>query len=217
MDKLIGIYNTSLKLILLYAQRLFLIYVSKNDEWVLRKEEDWDYISQMSRFLQHWMKKTFNLKMPVSADILPVIPGKLFDRMSVSYLARDHSSRGKSVYHFYLAYFKPFWTDCQTEGYSSDNFGMIYWERPKGLSSTNVGRIKFFAETNCVKISHLLSHEIMRMMGKSRKIYFDGVHELCEKHRRGKLPFLYFNDRFDLVSNTESYHFCTIDIKKMAT
>jgi hypothetical protein len=118
---------------------------------------------------------------------------------------------------FEAAYFKPFWTDCQTEGYSSDNFGMIYWERPKGLSSTSVERIKFFAETNCVKISHLLSHEIMRMMGKSRKIYFDGVHELCEKHRRGKLPFLYFNDRFDLVPNTESYHFSTIDIKKMAT
>ena len=171
----------------------------------------------MSRFLQHWMKKTFNLKMPVSADILPVIPGKIFDRMSVSLLARDHSSRGKSIYHFYLAYFKPFWTDCQTEGYSSDNFGMIYWERPIGLSSTSVERIKFFAETNCVKISHLLSHEIMRMMGKSRKIYFDGVHELCEKHRRGKLPFLYFNDRFDLVPNTESYHFSTIDIKKIAT
>ena len=203
-----------LNLLLLYAQRLFLIYVSKNDEWVLRKEEDWDYVSQMSRFLQHWMKKTFNLKMPVSADILPVIPGKIFDRMSVSYLARDHSSRGKSIYHFYLAYFKPFWTDCQTEGYSSDNFGMIHWERPKKLASS-VERIKFFAEKNCVKISHLLSHEIMRMMGKSRKIYFDGVHDLCEKHRRGKLPFLYFTERFDLVPNTESYHFCTIDIKKM--
>lgn len=170
----------------------------------------------MSRFFQHWMKKSFNLKIPVYADILPVIPGKIFDRMSVSYLARDHSSRGKSIYHFYLAYIKPFWTDCQTEGYSSDNFGMIFWERPKETSSS-IERIKFFAETNCVKISHLLSHEIMRMMGKSRKVYFDAVHELCEKHRGGMLPCLYFNDRFDLVSNNEFYHFSTIDIKKMAT
>lgn len=201
-------------LILLYSQCLFFIYVSKNDEWLLRKNEDWDYVSLMSRFFQHWLKKSFNLKMPVNADILPVIPGKIFDRMSVSYLARDHLSRGKSIYHFYLAYFKPFWTDCQTEGYSSDNFGMIYWERP-GEGSSAAERIKFFAEKNCVKISHLLSHEIMRMTGKSRKVYFDAVHEIYEKHKGGKLPCLYFNERFDLVSRNELYHFSTIDVKKI--
>ena len=47
---------------------------------------------------------TFDLDLTVEADILPVIPGRVFDRMSISYLERDHKERGRSIYHFYLTY-----------------------------------------------------------------------------------------------------------------
>src|SRR5687768_18262024 len=43
----------------------------------------------------------------------------------------------KTIYHFYLAYFKPLWTDCQTEGYSTDNFCMVLWKRPTNSLSDN--------------------------------------------------------------------------------
>lgn len=197
------------------AERLYFIYVAKNEDWLLRQKEDWDYVFLMSRFFQKWIKKSFDIRLPVSADILPVIPGRIFDRMSVSYLSRDHSARGKSTYHFYLAYFKPLWTDCQTEGYSSDNFGMVYWDRPKGGLS-NAERIKYFADRNCLKISHLLAHELMRMLGRPRKLYFDEVHKLYQKHVDGKFPVMHFSERFDPVLKGESYHFATIDIKKIS-
>jgi hypothetical protein len=153
-----------------------------------------------------------NLK--VKADILPVIAGKLFDRMSISYLARDHIDRDKTTYHFYLTYFKPFWTDCRTEGYSSENFGIAYWERSKNPLS-DLDRIRFYADKNCAKVSHVLTHEILRIIGKPRKVYFDAVHELWDKHMYEETPFQYFNNKFELVSNKESYSFVTINPKRI--
>jgi len=151
--------------------------VAKNEEWQQRQKDDWDYVYSMARFYHWWIKHYFHMDFTVDADILPVIPGKLFDRMSVNYLVRDHNQRGKTIHHFYLAYFKPFWTDCQTEGYSSENFGMIYWGRPDTISS-DIQCAKFFADTNCAKVSHVLSHELMRIKGKKRKEYFDMIHDL---------------------------------------
>jgi hypothetical protein len=77
----------------LHPISLFFIYVSKNEDWVLRQEEDWGYVSIMARFFQKWIRNAFSLKISTNADILPVVPGRIFDRMSVSYLARDHSTR----------------------------------------------------------------------------------------------------------------------------
>lgn len=193
---------------------LFFIYVAKNKEWIRLQNEDWYYVSLMSRFFHHWIKRSFNVNLKVKADILPVIPGKLFDRMSLSYLSRDHIDRDKTTYHFYLTYFKPFWTDCRTEGYSSENFGVAYWERSKNPLS-DLDRIRFYSDKNCAKVSHVLTHEILRMMGKSRKVYFDEVHELWDKHIYEQLPFEYFNNKFELVSNKESYSFVTIDPKRI--
>lgn len=193
---------------------LFFIYVAKNKEWIRLQNEDWYYVSLMSRFFHHWIKRSFNVNLKVKADILPVIPGKLFDRMSLSYLSRDHIDRDKTTYHFYLTYFKPFWTDCRTEGYSSENFGVAYWERSKNPIS-DLDRIRFYSDKNCAKVSHVLTHEILRMMGKSRKVYFDEVHELWDKHIYEQLPFEYFNNKFELVSNKESYSFVTIDPKRI--
>ena len=193
---------------------LFFIYVAKNDEWIKLQNEDWYYVSLMSRFFHQWIKRFFNVSLTVKADILPVIPGRLFDRMSVSYLSRDHVSRGKTTYHFYLTYFKPFWTDCKTEGYSSENFGVAYWERSKHPVS-DTERIKFYADKNCAKVSHVLSHEILRMKGEPRKVYFERVHELWDKHLYDLLPFQYFNTKFERVSKHEPYSFASIDPQRI--
>ncbi len=193
---------------------LFFIYVAKNKDWIRLQNEDWYYVSLMSRFFRQWIKRSFDVNLKVKADILPVIPGMLFDRMSLSYLSRDHIDRDKTTYHFYLTYFKPFWTDCRTEGYSSENFGVAYWERSKNPLS-DLDRIRFYSDKNCARVSHVLTHEILRMMEKSRKVYFDEVHELWDKHIYEQLPFQYFNNKFELVSNKESYRFVTIDPKRI--
>ena len=193
---------------------LFFIYVAKNKDWIRLQNEDWYYVSLMSRFFRQWIKRSFDVNLKVKADILPVIPGMLFDRMSLSYLSRDHIDRDKTTYHFYLTYFKPFWTDCRTEGYSSENFGVAYWERSKNPLS-DLDRFRFYSDKNCARVSHVLTHEILRMMEKSRKVYFDEVHELWDKHIYEQLPFQYFNNKFELVSNKESYRFVTIDPKRI--
>ena len=83
------------------SHKLFFIYIAKNEEWKKRQEEDWDYVSSMVKFFHWWTKRNFALNFSIDADILPVITGRLFDRMSLAYLLRDHQGRGKSVYHFY--------------------------------------------------------------------------------------------------------------------
>jgi hypothetical protein len=195
----------------MHPQKLFFIYVAKHEEWVNRQREDWDYVASMSRFYRWWIKRNFELRFDVEADILPVVPGKLFDRMSINYLTRDHLERGKSVYHFYLSYSKPLFTDCQTEGYAAPNFGMIYWQRLEPPVS-DTKREKFFADTNCTNVSHVLCHEVLRMMGKKRKEYFDSIHDLWRCHKHKDLPFTYYNDRFKLVTKESSYRYVTIDI-----
>jgi hypothetical protein len=200
----------------LLTKKLFFIYVAKNEEWQQRQKEDWNYVYSMSRFYHWWIKHSYNIQFSVEADILPVITGKLFDRMSVSYLARDHSKRGNTIYHFYLAYFKPFWTDCNTEGYSSENFGMIHWKRPNdNTSTTESQRTKFFADKNCANVSHLLSHEALRMKGKKRKEYFEAVHELWDRHLYENLPYAYYNERFIKVAQESPYRFATVDVSKL--
>ena len=188
--------------------------MAKNEEWQQRQKEDWDYVYSMARFYHWWIKRYFHMDFTVDADILPVIPGKLFDRMSVNYLVRDHNQRGKTIHHFYLAYFRPFWTDCQTEGYSSENFGMIYWKRPDTISS-DIQCAKFFADTNCTKVSHVLSHELMRIKGKKRKEYFDNIHDLWNRHVYKDLSYNYYNERFIRVSQGSPYRFATLDISQL--
>ena len=195
---------------------LYFIYVAKNEDWVRLQNEDWYYVSLMTRFFHHWIKRSFDVNLKIQADILPVVPGRLFDRMSISYLSRDHSERDKGTYHFYLTYFKPFWTDCRTEGYSSENFGMAYWERSKE-SLSDLDRIKFYADKNCAKVSHVLSHEILRMKGEKRKVYFDGIHELWDKHMYASLPLQYYNNKFEQVSTGDAYTFVTLDPRRIDT
>lgn len=197
------------------TSKLFFIYVAKNIEWKERQQEDWNYVLSMSRFYHWWVKRYFDIDLAVQADLLPVIPGKLFDRMSVSYLARDHSERGSDVYHFYLAYFKPLWTDCNTQGYSGDNFGMSYWQRPP-TGTSEVARYRFFADNNCQKVSHVLAHKLLKAKGKGKPDYFKKVHEVWDLHTHGELPFLYFNARHERTSHDPgNYEFVTLDVNKV--
>ncbi|MGC2386670.1 MAG: hypothetical protein WA326_06450 [Nitrososphaeraceae archaeon] len=194
------------------SAKLFFIYVTKEQEWRQRQDEDWDYVYSLSRFYHWWIKRYFEMDFIVEADILPVVPGKLFDRMSIGYLQRDHKERGKSTYHFYLTYSKPLWTDCTTEAYSSENFGMVQWKRPQETSTLLEGeRIKFLADANCANISHVLTHEVLRMKGRKRTEYFDSVHEVMDKHIYNELPYIYFNDRFNIVSKDSHYRFVTLE------
>ncbi len=195
--------------------KLFFIYVVKNEEWKQRYEEDWDYVSSMALFFKWWIRQEFDKDIMVEADILPVIPGKIFDRPSLAYLLKDHSDRGNSVFHFYLPYFKPLWTDCRPlHGYYSNNFGMVTWHRPKSLSSHELNE-KYFANNNCAQISHILTHEILRQSSKKRKEYFDNVHKLWNMHVDGLQSFSYYNRNFKRVSSTSNYRFITMDITKL--
>jgi hypothetical protein len=194
----------------LTPSKLFFIYVAKNDEWQQVQKEDWDYVASMARFFKWWIKRYFDVTLPVEADILPVIPGKLFDRMSVAYLIRDHDERGGDVLHFYLAYFRPFWTDCNTEGYTSKNLGITWWERvPGGKPESEQQRL--FVERNCPRVSHILAHEMLRLKGRTKKQFFGKVHELWDRHLYDSLPFLYFDSQFRKVTKESSHKFVTLD------
>jgi hypothetical protein len=196
--------------------KLFFIYVAKNEEWKQRYEEDWNYVSAMTRFFKWWIKHEFDKDIALEADILPVIPGKIFDRPSLAYLLKDHSDRGNSVFHFYLPYFKPLWTDCRPlNGYHADNFGMVTWHRPKPLSSSSDKNEKYFADNNCASISHILSHEFLRQSSKKRKEYFDNIHKLWDLHINGSEPFLYYNRHFKRVSANSDYRYITMDLTKL--
>jgi hypothetical protein len=192
----------------LKAEKLFFIYVARNDEWVKLQAEDWGYVSSMARFFKWWIHRYYDYDISVEADILPVIPGKLFDRMTLALFLRDHEKRGSNVYHFYLTPFKPFFTDCKTEGYSTDNFGLAFWKRPKDGSETH--RMTMFAEENCPRVSHILSHEILHMQGRKKKEYFEAVHNLWKQHIDKHRPFLYFDSQFKRAASGGA-KFATID------
>ena len=194
--------------------KLFFIYVSKNDEWKKRYEQDWDYVSSMSRFFKWWIKHEFHEDLSVEADILPVVPGKLFDRINTAYLLRDHRERGFSVFHFYLTYFKPLWTDCHLEGYHGENFGLTTWFRPKVFSS-DFRNERYFADNNCAKISHVICHELLRRKQKKRKVFFDQVHKIWDLHVKNDVPFFYYNKQFNRVSKDSEYKYVTMDTSKL--
>jgi hypothetical protein len=109
-----------------------------------------------------------------------------------------------------LSYFKPLFTDCNTEGYTAENIGISWWQRPKE-SVSETKRHALFADNNCPRVSHVLAHELVRMQGKTKKNFFGKVHEIWDKHTTSFLPFLYFDSQFKRVSKEDSYKFVTLD------
>jgi hypothetical protein len=164
----------------------FIFVVKKED--LEKRTWEFEYIVQMAQFYKTWIEKTFSKKIEVQADQMPVIHS-LFNRINMNSLLNDHRKRDENIYHFYLTYFRPLWTDCTCEGYHAENFSMAWWQ-----SATKKDDISFMAEKNCTVVSHELSHEFLRQAGN--KNYVELVHEIWTKHLFASLPFEYYDDAF---------------------
>ncbi len=167
---------------------LHFIFVVKQEDLEPRLWE-FEYVVQMAQFYKSWIKKTFSKQVEVQADQMSVKPSRLFNRVNVNTLLDDHRRRGNGIYHFYLCYFRPIWTDCTCEGYHAENFGMVWWQQ-----SSNKDDIPFLSEKNCTKVSHELSHEFLRQAGNKK--YVELVHKVWDKHLFASLPFEYYDKNF---------------------
>ncbi|MGI0082865.1 MAG: hypothetical protein ACREAF_03060 [Nitrosopumilaceae archaeon] len=177
------------------------IFVIKQDESEKRLWE-FDFVTSMAQFYKSWIEKTFSKKVDVQSDQMIVKPSHLFNRLDVNALLNDHRKRGEDIYHFYLCYFRPLWTDCTCEGYYAENFGMVWWEQ-----SNKKDDVYFLAEKNCTKVSHELSHEFLRQAGNKK--YIELVHDVWDKHLFASLPFEYYDKTFSKTSKPAI--FSTID------
>ena len=74
--------------------------MAKNEDWKKLYEEDWAYVSSMTRFFKWWIEHEFNVDVTIESDILPIIPGRIFDRPSIAYLLKDHSEGGNLFFIF---------------------------------------------------------------------------------------------------------------------
>jgi len=180
---------------------LHFILLEKEDELEERKWE-FDYVSKMAQFYKKWIEDTFSQKVDVQSDEMIVRSGRRFGLLDVPTLLEDHESRGKDIFHFYLTFFRPLWTDCTCEGYYGDNFGMVWWQKSPKKDDTN-----FLMEVNCPKVSHELAHEFLRQKGY--KNYKELVHEIWDKHIFAALPYDMYDNNFKKTQKNAL--FATID------
>jgi len=186
---------------------LHFIFVIKETD-LGKRQFEFEYIKKMAKFYQNWIKDEFSKDVEVKSDEMITKPRSIFQRLDTHTLLDDHRNRGEGIYHFYLSHFRPFWTDCTCEGYHAENFGMIWWQRPK-----NENDILFLAEKNCTAVSHEISHEMLRMDGK--KNYMEAVHEIWTKHFFSDLPFKQYGDNFEKTNDKPS--FLTIDTMQLGS
>jgi hypothetical protein len=156
----------------------------------------------MAQFYKKWIKDTFSQNIDVQSDQMITEKRSVLQRIDTATLLDDHRSRGREIFHFYLCNFRPLWTDCTCEGYYAENFGMVFWQRPKDDDS-----VLFLAEKNCTTVSHELSHEFLRQ--KKLKNQAERVHEVWTKHLFNGLPFEQYGKNFEQTKNDP--YFLTID------
>lgn len=156
----------------------------------------------MSQFYKKWIKNTFSLDIEVQCDQMIVPKQSLLRRLDTSILIEDHKKRGKEIFHFYLCNFRPLWTDCLCEGYYTENFAMVLWQKLK-----NENELLLTCQKNCTVVSHELSHEFLRQ--QKIKKQFEIVHDVWSKHIFDNLPFEQYGKNFEPTKN-DSY-FLTID------
>jgi len=77
---------------------------------------EFEYVSKMTQFYKRWIEKTFSKQVDVLSDQMIVKSGRSFNLVNVPALLEDHRKRGEDIFHFYLTYFRPLWTDA-CEGY----------------------------------------------------------------------------------------------------
>lgn len=169
----------------------------------LRKTE-YEYVQKMSKFFKSWIADSFDVQYDVQCDALEIDRKGFLSRPGLGTLLQDHKSRGESTWHFYLANFRPFWTDSLSEGYHSENMCMASWSKPKPDSEDT-----FLAEKNCVPVSYELAHELLRQKGEKRSI--EDVNTAWAKHYSGALEFAAYGS--DYKRTTGFPEFLTIDPK----
>lgn len=144
----------------------------------------------MGQFYKFWIQKKFSKSFEVKYDQMIVHKSGLLRRLDTAALLKDHRKRGEEIYHFYLSFSRPLWTDCLgCEGYHAENFGMIWWEEP-----AKENNISFLAEKNCTKVSHEIAHEVLRQQGHKR--YIELVHDIWDKHLFASLSFEGYDRNF---------------------
>ena len=168
---------------------LHFIFVIKEEELDERKEE-FEYVKQMAKFFQTWIKEKFSKDFEIKCDEMITHPRSILQKLDTHVLLRDHRERGQETYHFYLTHFRPIWTDCAgCEGFHSENFGMALWQKPK-IKNDRL----FLAEKNCTVVSHEICHEMLRV--KKYKRYIEDVHDVWTQHLFNNLPFEQFDNSF---------------------
>ncbi len=184
---------------------LHFIFLVTRDDLDTRTGE-YQYIQLLSEFYKKWIHDTFSKDIEVQCDQMLVQKQSILRRIDTATLLEDHRKRGQETFHFYLCNFRPLWTDCTCEGYHAENFGMIYWQKPK-----NQNDISFMAQKNCTAVSHELSHEFLRQ--KKFKKHAELVHDVWSKHIFGDLPFVQYGKNFE--PTTKDPYFMTIDTTDM--
>jgi len=184
---------------------LHFIFVIKEEDRDKRQFE-FEYVKKMGQFYKRWIKEKFGKDYEIKCDELITKPRNILQKLDTHTLLRDHQQRGKDIYHFYLTHFKPWWTDCTCEGYHAENFGMVFWQRPKEINDT-----LFLAEKNCTTVSHELLHELLRISG--HKKFIQVVHDIWTKHLFEQLEFEQFDEYFQKTNDKPM--FLTIDTSQL--
>ena len=152
----------------------FILLVERGAEQA--RASEFEYVQAMARFLAHWAGSEFSDNLEPASDMMSVPPRGRLRRLDTHDLLDDHRSRGGTEYRFYLADFRPLWTDCTCEGYHAENFGMVRWRGPGGARMAE----------DCAAVSHVMAHELLRRRGERR--YRDSVHDVWTRHFYDGLP-----------------------------
>lgn len=184
---------------------LHFIFVVKENELEAR-EKEFEYVKKMGQFYRVWIRNHFSKDFQIQCDQMITKPKSILHKLDTHNLIKDHLERGKDIYHFYLCHFRPTWTDCTCEGYFAENFGMVYWQKPKEENN-----ILFLAEKNCSVVSHEIAHELLRKL--KYKKYLEDVHEIWTRHFYANLPFEAYDDNFQKTNAEPS--FLTIDLTSL--
>ena len=184
---------------------LHFIFVVKEEDRQQRQFE-FEYVKKMAQFYKVWIKEKFGRDYEIQCDELITQPRSILQRLDTHTLVRDHYQRGKDTYHFYLTHFKPLWTDCTCEGYHAENFGLVFWQKPKQENDT-----LFLAEKNCTTVSHEILHEQLRI--SKHKKFIQVVHDVWTKHLFEQLEFEQYGENFQKTEDKPT--FLTMDTSQL--
>lgn len=168
---------------MLTPKRIHFVFLIKDADMQARQAE-FQYVQAMSSFFGSWIRDEFDMHLDVMCDMMTTGRRSILQRPDIHTLVQDHRERGSDTYHFYLTYFRPLWTDCTCEGYHAENFGMVWWQRPRAGSPD----VQFMALKNCTAVSHVLAHELLRQKGHPK--YVTAIHDIWTRHHYADLPFV---------------------------